>query len=90
MIKNIVINLAFNPNSSMLVSSADRSINVWNVASFQSTKISYISNCSDCLIYSFTLLPNGNIVSGSTHGHNSTHNLYVWDLTSKFNKNLRQ
>jgi len=76
--KNIVTNLAFNPNSSMLISSADRSINVWNVASFQSINISYMSNCSGCLIYSFTLLPNGNIVSGSTHDHDNG-NLYVWD-----------
>ena len=79
-----ITSLAFNPNSSLLASSAaDKSIIVWNLASYQSSRLAYMKKCADCFVIAFTLLPNDNIVSGSYEGSlQTTGNLYVWNQTT--------
>jgi len=78
---NTITNLAFNPNSSLLASSSndlDQSIIIiWNVDSYQSNKTAFMKDCSTCFVQTMTLLPNGNIVSGSIDG-----SLYVLNQNS--------
>jgi WD40 repeat protein len=81
---NVVTSLTFNPNLSLLASSsADQSIIIWNVASFTSNKIANMKHCSylneQCYVATFSLLPNGSIISGPFD--NST-NLFIWDQTT--------
>ena len=88
---NTITNLAFNPNSSLLATSSndfDQSmIIIWNVDSYQSNKTAFMKECSTCFVQTLTLLPNGNIVSGSIDGSLHVLNQNSLSLNQTLNNN---